>query len=61
MFEILGNTYDRCIAIELGTVFLVVSENCENLFFDEKFFKILLYLRFIFIHKTGELVLEKLL
>ena len=61
MFEILSNIYDRCIAIELGTVFLVVSENCENLFFDKNFFRIFSYLGFIFIHKTAELVLEKLL
>ena len=61
MFKILSNTCDRCIAIELGTVFLVVSENCENLFFDKNFFKIFSYLRFIFLHKTVELVLEKLL
>ena len=41
MFEILGNIYDRSVAIVFGTVFLVLFGDCGNLFFDEKFFKVL--------------------
>ena len=56
----LGNIYDRSLAIVFGTVFLVLFGDCGNLFFNKTFFKIL-YLCFLFIHKTAELVLEKLL
>ena len=60
MFEDLGNIYDRSISIVFGTVFfLVLLGDCGNLFIDEKIFK-MLYLCFLFIHKTAELVLEKL-
>ena len=40
MFEVLGNVYDRSIAIVFGIVFLVFFADCENLLFDEKFLKI---------------------
>ena len=46
MFEVLGNVYDRSIAIVFGIVFLVLFADCENLLFDEKFLKIFLYLCF---------------
>ena len=59
MFEILGNIYDRSIAIVFGTVFFGTFWRLWKLVFDEKFFKIL-YLCFLFIHETAELVLEKL-
>ena len=43
----------------LELYFLVLFGDCGNLFFDKKIFKIL-YLCFLFIQKTAELVLEKL-
>ena len=36
MFEILGNIYDRPVAIVFETVFLVLFGDDGNLFFDEK-------------------------
>ena len=56
MSELLSNIYDGSIAIVFGTVFLDLFRDCGNLFFDEKFSKIL----FFFIQKTAELVLGKL-
>ena len=47
MSEILDNIYDRSAAILFGTslylelCFLALFGDCGNLFFDEKFFKIL--------------------
>ena len=43
----------------LELYFLILFRDCGNLLFDKIFFKIL-YLCFLFIHKTAELVLEKL-
>ena len=43
MSELLGNIYDGSIAIVFGTVFLDLFEDCGNLFFDEKFSKILFF------------------
>ena len=46
IFEILGNIYDRSLAIVFktvvsGNVFLVLFGDCGNLLFDETFFKVL--------------------
>ena len=45
------------LPLYLELYFLVLFGNYRNLFFDEKFFKILYF--FLFIQKTAELVLEK--
>ena len=57
MFKILGNIYERSIAIEMH--FLVFYGDPENLLFDKKFFKNS-NVMFSFIKKTAELVLNKL-
>ena len=41
MSEILGNIYDRSVAMVFGTAFLVLLGDCVNLLFDENFFKVL--------------------
>ena len=52
MSEILGNVYDRSIAIAFGTAFFVIFGDCGKVFFDEKFFNVL-YLYFLFIQKNS--------
>ena len=59
MSQMFINIYERSVAIVLGTVFLVLSGDYGNLFFDGKSFKVL-YLCFLFIQKTAELVLEEI-
>ena len=55
MTEVLGNIYDRFIAIVFGSYFFLLRD-CENLFFDKMFFQNLL----IFLSKkTAELTLLK--
>ena len=58
--DILGNFYDRSIAVYLELNVLVLFGDCETCFFDEKFFKILC-LCILFSQKIAELILlEKL-
>ena len=59
MFEILGNIYDTSIAIVFGIVFFGAFRRLWKLAFQQKIFKIL-FLCFLFIHRTLKRVLEKL-
>ena len=54
MSEILGNIYDRSMAIVFGNIFFSSFWKL----FDKKFLKFF-YLYFLFIQKTAELVLKK--
>ena len=58
MSEILGNVYDRSIAIAFGTAFFVIFGDCGKVFFDEKFFNVL-YLYFLFIQKNSRTASRK--
>ena len=57
-FKLLSNIC--CVAIVLKTVFLYSWEAKNPCFYDEKLFKIFLYLCIYFFQKTAQLILEKL-